>query len=175
MPRQRETARHRAQLRQARAYVRRHYRDPDLTLTDVAAAVGVSARQVQRIFRDQAGEEFRGYRLRVRMERARALLTREPNPLPVRVVANRVGYRQASGLGQAFVRIYGHTPSEIQPAGPAYYADIEYYLDRIEHVHNDRRELESIRKDLRRDMSISDDKRRTIEERIDWHLAGLNH
>ncbi len=136
--------------------------------------MGASPRQLQRVFREEGGEEFRSYLLRVRMERARALLTREHDPLPVRVVATRVGYRQASGLRQAFVRFYGHTPSKIQAAGPAYYADIEYYRDRIEQVRDARRHLESIRKDLRRDASISDDKRRTIEERIDRHLADLN-
>lgn len=166
--------RRRALLRAAQDYVGRSYAELGLTLVDVADAVGTSPRQLQRVFTEYAGEDFRGYLLRVRMRHAYRLLSRERNPLPIRVVAPRVGYRQASGLRQAFVSYYGYNPSEIQPLGPAYYADVEYYLDRIEQAHGDRRELESIRTDLRRDASISEDRRRNIEERIGRCLTGLN-
>jgi AraC-like DNA-binding protein len=86
----------------------------DLSLADVSESVGASARQLQRVFREEAGEDFRTFLLRVRMEQATRLLTREPNPLPIHLVAKHVGYRQASGLRQAFLRFYGHNPSEIQ-------------------------------------------------------------
>lgn len=107
--------RRRVLLRAAQAYVNRSYAELDLTLDDVAEAVGTSPRQLQRVFAEYAGEDFRSYLLRVRMRHAHRLLSREPNPLPVRLVAPRVGYRQASGLRQAFVRFYGHNPSAIQP------------------------------------------------------------
>ncbi len=113
-------ARRRELLRAARAVIRQRYADPNLTLAEVAAAVNASSRQLQRVFREEGGEEFRAYVLQVRMEQARRLLSREKNPLPVRVVARRVGYRQASGLRQAFVRFYGHNPSEVQPPPRGY-------------------------------------------------------
>lgn len=112
--------RRRALLRDAQAYVSRSYAELDLTLGDVAAAVGTSPRQLQRVFAECAGEDFRGYLLRIRMGHAYRLLGRERNPLPIRTVAPRVGYRQASGLRQAFVRFYGYNPSEIQPAPVEY-------------------------------------------------------
>lgn len=111
------TERHRrALLRAAQAYVGHSYAELGLTLADVADAVGTSPRQLQRVFAEYAGEDFRSYLLRVRMRHAYRLLSRERNPLPVRVVAPRVGYSEPSGLRQAFVRIYGFAPSEIQPA-----------------------------------------------------------
>lgn len=59
------------------------------------------------------------------MEEAARLLTREKNPLPIRVACRRVGYRQASGLRQAFVRFYGHNPSVIQaPVPEELYAEV---------------------------------------------------
>jgi len=104
-------------LREARAVIRRRYADPDLDLRDVAGAVGASTRQLQRVF-GESGEDFRSYLLRVRMTEARRLITRETNPLAVRVACRRVGYRQASGLRQAFLRFYGYNPSEVQAPAP---------------------------------------------------------
>ena len=119
------TGRRHELLRKAHGQIKRSYRDPDLTLEDVARAVGVSTRQLQRVFREDGGEDFRGYLLRTRMKRAVELLTREQDPLPVRVVAKRVGYRGASGFRQAFVRFHGYNPSEIQPAPPKYLGTLE--------------------------------------------------
>lgn len=110
--------------RLARAYVRRAYRDPDLTLDRVARQVGVSARTLQRWFQEEGAESFRDFLLGVRMSQAMRLLTRAKNPLPVRVVARRVGYRQAGGLRQAFARFYGYNPSDVQPAAPEYLGSV---------------------------------------------------
>jgi AraC-like DNA-binding protein len=107
-------------LRDAQRYVRRHLGNFDLSLAEVAGGVGASPRQLQRVFREEGGEDFRAYLLRVRMTRARALLTREPSPLPVRAVCHQVGYRQPSGLRQAFLRYYGLNPSEVQAPPPDY-------------------------------------------------------
>ena len=120
MPRAATRRKRRELLRQAHSYIARSYTDPDLDLRDVAEAVGTSTRQLQRVFREEGGEDFRSYLLRIRMKRATVLLSRERNPLPIRVTARRVGYRQASGLRQAFLRFYGYNPSTIQPRAPEY-------------------------------------------------------
>jgi two-component system, response regulator YesN len=112
-------------LRRARGYIRTAYRDPDLSLDDVAREVGVSRRELQRVFRAEAQESFKDFLLCVRMRRAAVLLSRKRNPLPAREVAIRVGYRGASGFGQAFVRFYGYRPSEIQPAPPEYLGTLQ--------------------------------------------------
>ena len=112
--------RRRQVLRTARAVMRADYRDPDLSLADVARDAGTSPRQLQRIFRELAGTDFRTELLALRMNKARGLLAREKNPLPIRVAAGRVGYRQASGLRQAFRRFYGYNPSAVQPVAPQY-------------------------------------------------------
>lgn len=53
-------------LRQAQGEIRRRYRDPDLALQEVADTLGISARQLQLIFQDEAGESFRDHLLRIR-------------------------------------------------------------------------------------------------------------
>ena len=120
MPKRETKKRRRDWLRSAKAVIEREYGDPDLGLADVAAAVGISPRQLQRVFREEGDEDFRSHLLRVRMEKATELLSRAKNPLPIRATARRVGYRQASGLRQAFLRFYGYNPSVIQRAAPEY-------------------------------------------------------
>lgn len=97
----------------AQAAIREQYRDPDLCLDDVAQATGVSPRHLQRVLRTRQGESFRAVLLRTRMERARQLLEGRSSH-SIQAVARMVGYRQASGLRQAFVRFWGVQPSSVR-------------------------------------------------------------
>ncbi len=115
----RDLARRRT-LAEAKRAIAERYGELDLGLDDIAGSVGVSRRQLQRLFREIEGEPFRDYLLRVRMDRARELLSRETNPLTIRATALRVGYREPSGLRQAFRRRFGINPSEVQRHGPQY-------------------------------------------------------
>lgn len=116
--------RRKALLRTAQQAIRQHYPEFDLNLADIAEDVGTSPRQLQRVFREAADTDFRSALLYVRMEHAHRLLTRKKNGLAVGATAREVGYRQASGLRQAFLRFYGYNPSEIQSEGPEYPADV---------------------------------------------------
>jgi two-component system response regulator YesN len=116
--------RRKALLAQAERVIRERYAEFDLGLAYIAEDVGASPRQLQRVFRELADTDFRSYLLRVRMEQAHRLLSRKRKNLTVRATARAVGYREASGLRQAFVRFYGYNPSEIQPEGPKYLGDI---------------------------------------------------
>ena len=98
--------------------IRERYAEFDLGLADIAKDVGCSTRQLQRVFREVGGTAFRSCLLRVRMERAHRLLSRKRDTPSIRRAARQVGYREASGLRQAFRRFYGVNPSEIQPDGP---------------------------------------------------------
>jgi transcriptional regulator GlxA family with amidase domain len=100
------------------------YSEVDLTLADIAADVGTSPRQLQRVFRELADTDFRSALLRVRMEHAHRLLSRKKHNLTVRATAQAVGYQQASGLRQAFGRFFGCNPSEIQPETPRFLGDV---------------------------------------------------
>jgi len=115
MARPKTERRRKALLRAAQRATGERHAEFDLTLSDISEEVGCSTRQLQRVFRTLAGEDFRSYLLRVRMEKARRLLTRRKPGLSVRATAPLVGYRKASGLRQAFLRFYGENPSEVQP------------------------------------------------------------
>lgn len=107
-------------LSDAKRVISKRYGEFDLGLVDVSEDVGCSTRQLQRAFREVGGTNFRSYLLKVRMERARQLLSRERRGLTVRETARRVGYREASGLRQQFVRYFGVSPSDMQRGGPDY-------------------------------------------------------
>ena len=105
-------------MAEAERVIQRRVSDRDLDLFDVAAEIGVSNRQLQRVFREEGGEALRGALLRVRMERARELLEREQTPLPAVQVAPLVGHSKPSDLRQAFQRYWGLNPSDVQRAAP---------------------------------------------------------
>lgn len=82
----------------------------DLQLDDIARRIASSRRQLQRAFAEIGGTSFRDHLTEVRMRRAAELLEREP--LTVREVARRVGYRQPAQFAKAFRRQIGLAPSE---------------------------------------------------------------
>jgi two-component system, response regulator YesN len=125
MGRQGTERRRRALLRAAERAIRKRYMELDLGLADIAEEVGASPRQVQRVFRELADTDFKTALLRVRMERARWLLSRERNRLTMPAVAERVGYRGAAGLRAAFWRYYGCPPSAVESRPTEYLGTLE--------------------------------------------------
>jgi transcriptional regulator GlxA family with amidase domain len=81
-----------------------------LRIDEVAGRVATSPRQLQRIFADVAGIGFRSYLRRLRMSKAAELLA--TTPFPVKEIARRVGYGDASQFSKAFKRTYGISPSQ---------------------------------------------------------------
>jgi transcriptional regulator GlxA family with amidase domain len=81
-----------------------------LRIDEVAGRVATSPRQLQRIFADVAGIGFRSYLRRLRMSKAADLLA--TTPIPVKEIARRVGYGDASQFSKAFKRTYGVSPSQ---------------------------------------------------------------
>jgi transcriptional regulator GlxA family with amidase domain len=126
----RQAARRRRTLYAAALRVlRRRYREGDLGVVEVAAELGCSTRQLQRVFREEGGTDFRSVLLAVRMKRARQLLSRRSRPLSIRKVARLVGYRQPSGLRQAFLRHWGVNPSTVRPPTVKYIGEVAFEQD----------------------------------------------
>lgn len=115
MARKRTERQRAALLADAERVIRTRHAEFDFGLGDVADELGCSTRQLQRVFCEVGGTEFRRALLAVRMERARRLLSRRSGGWSVKKVAQAVGYREASGLRQAFNRYYDKNPSAFQP------------------------------------------------------------
>lgn len=101
-------------LADAQRVIGTRYREFDFGVADLAEELGCSTRQLQRVFREVGGTDFRSYLLSVRMERARQLLSQERGAPSVRATARQVGYREASGLRQRFKPFFGVDPSAVR-------------------------------------------------------------
>lgn len=120
MARRKTERRRRALLRETERIIKNRYIEFDLALADIAAEAGCSARLLQLIFRETGGTTFRDHLVRIRMENAHRLLSRKTGNWSVPIVAQAVGYRQASGLRQRFKPFYGYNPSEVISEGYDY-------------------------------------------------------
>src|SRR5919107_6220875 len=107
-------ARRRALYEEAAEIIEREFAQP-LELDDVARRLATSRRQLQRAFAEISGTSFRTFVARVRMLRALDLL--REGRLPVREVANNVGYRQPAQFAKTFRRHHGAPPSSFRGDG----------------------------------------------------------
>jgi transcriptional regulator GlxA family with amidase domain len=86
-----------------------------IELDDVARRLATSRRQLQRAFSEIGDTSFRTHVAKVRMRRALDLL--REGTLPVRDVANSVGYRQPAQFAKTFRRHHGAPPSSFRGPG----------------------------------------------------------
>lgn len=96
-------------LRQAVATMRAEIEDP-LPIPKVAQRVGLTARQVERLFARHIGHAPVRYYLGLRLERARELLLH--TDLPVVDVAVATGFATGSHFSHCYRARYGVTPTE---------------------------------------------------------------
>lgn len=94
----------------ARVVAEKILEDPrnDGSLADFARATGVSARTIMRAFLAETGSGFAQWRTQARLISSLSLLA---SGMPISGIADRVGYRTASGYIDAFRRHYGSTPA----------------------------------------------------------------
>ena len=98
----------------AETYIDRHLDDPALTAPRIAAAVGISARHLSRIFA-QAGTSVPQYVLRRRLERACARLQSPGTPdLTVAEIARQCGFASAAHFSGAFRSHFGERAVDVR-------------------------------------------------------------
>jgi len=103
-----------ARLQAIKAHINANIGPNPLSVEMVAAAQGVSARYVRKLF-EAEGLSFTNYVIERRLVRAYALLT-EPlrAPAPISSIAYDVGFGDLSYFNRAFRRRYGATPSDVR-------------------------------------------------------------
>ncbi len=93
----------------ALSFIDAHFADPELTVREIAAQVGVSADYLSRQFRQVLGIAAQEYLKRYRFARAMALLQ---TGIPVSEVAAQVGFRSLCHFSREFKKELGVTPSQ---------------------------------------------------------------
>jgi transcriptional regulator GlxA family with amidase domain len=81
-----------------------------LAVAALAQKLGVSTRQLERLFRRHLGAGPAAYQLGLRLERARELL--RLSPLPVTDVGLACGFQSAAHFSTAYARRFGHPPRD---------------------------------------------------------------
>ncbi|WP_328997385.1 AraC family transcriptional regulator [Kribbella sp. NBC_00709] len=94
----------------AMTYLLEHYASPELSLSELASALGISPPQLSRRFRDVRGVTPVAYLRDLRLQKARELLTESDDTL--QVIAEHTGYRSAFYLSRVFSAQTGQSPSE---------------------------------------------------------------
>ncbi|MFG1412256.1 GlxA family transcriptional regulator [Xanthobacter sp. VTT E-85241] len=102
-----EVAARQPALAKAVELMARHVEKP-MSVADVAAAVALSQRQLERLFRHHLSQSPAVFYLGLRLNRARELL--RLSPLPVTDVAFACGFQSAAHFSVAYGRRYGHSP-----------------------------------------------------------------
>ncbi|MEG0145059.1 MAG: response regulator [Clostridia bacterium] len=94
----------------AQRYIEAQYRHSELTLPDVADALGVNPSYLSRLMKQELGMSFSKYLTQVRIGRAVQLISL--GDMRMRDIAEEVGYSAANYFSTAFKRVLGVPPAE---------------------------------------------------------------
>ena len=97
-------------VRQAIAYIREHYSDPDICVSEIAGALGISEGHLSHMFKKETGVTILFWMTRCRIREAIRLL--KEGSMKIYEVAEAAGYRDIAYFSSTFKRITGHSPSE---------------------------------------------------------------
>ncbi|TVY08149.1 response regulator [Paenibacillus cremeus] len=98
------------QMAQAEAYIRDNYADENFALNHVCSHIFMSISYFSSLFKQHTGETFIEYLTRIRMDKAKELLTM--TPLKTYEIAERVGYGDPQYFSVIFKRVCGMSPKE---------------------------------------------------------------
>lgn len=99
-------------VKQAKEYISGHYRDPNLSLDEVAGQVNLSASHFSVVFSHETCQTFKEYLIEVRMRKAKELLRTTDHRTAE--IAYAVGYADPHYFSSAFKKHTGQAPTEFR-------------------------------------------------------------
>jgi two-component system response regulator YesN len=99
-------------IRQAKAYLNRHYMDPDLSLNEVAAQVNLSPSHFSAVFSQETRQTFKEYLTELRIKKAKELL--RMTTLRSAEISYQVGYSDPHYFSSVFRKNTGLSPTEFR-------------------------------------------------------------
>lgn len=97
---------------QALEYLRQHYRQRDLSMSNIAHHIGLSEKYLNQIFKEVTGVTLNHTVIRMRMEDA-AVQLRDPNA-KIYEICDLIGYSDQDHFRESFKKQYGFTPTEFR-------------------------------------------------------------
>ncbi len=95
-------------IREIMLFMEEHFADPSLSMSAIADAYSISSVRLSLDFKEAVGMSPSEYLLRLRMEKAKALLSK--TELSIKDICAQVGYYDASGFIRRFKKYMGVTP-----------------------------------------------------------------
>ena len=95
---------------EAIAYLQAHFRQQELTVTDVQTATGIHERRISVLLKKETSLNFKQYLNSLRLTEAKALL--KSAELPVSEIAFKVGYSNVTHFNKVFKAEEGCSPTE---------------------------------------------------------------
>ena len=89
-------------------WIREHYGDPQLRVSDMADHLGISRNYLFTLFKEATGRSPREYMTSFRLSRARELLA--GTEYSIEIISNSCGYENPEVFSRAFKKKYGTTP-----------------------------------------------------------------
>ena len=96
-------------------YIRKNYMDPDLSLNSICSYLNISTSYFSTIFKEMTGETFIESLTRIRMEKAKELLT--GTNMKIVNISEQVGYPNVSYFVQSFREYFGVSPQKFRDQG----------------------------------------------------------
>ncbi|SEA33516.1 two-component system, response regulator YesN [Thalassobacillus cyri] len=99
-------------VKQAKAYVQQHYQDSSLTLERVAEELHVTTVYLSRLMKQELGISYIGLLTQLRINKATDLL--KTTDMPIRNIAEEVGYESQHYFSTAFKKVVGISPKQLK-------------------------------------------------------------
>ncbi|HZG85397.1 helix-turn-helix domain-containing protein [Paenibacillus sp.] len=106
----RKARRHHSLALQAKNYIDAHFADPDLSLSRVSEYLNLQPSALSQLFKEELGEKFIDYVLKVRLQHARKLLVETEDS--IQSIAEQIGYQNVISFYRAFKKIQDIPPGE---------------------------------------------------------------
>jgi AraC-like DNA-binding protein len=103
---------HGTKLERILHFIGSNYSNPDLTVTDIQEALGISTREIGSIIKDELGTNFKTYLNTLRLTEVKRLL--QETDLPISDIAYKTGYNNISHFNRVFKKEYEVSPSEFR-------------------------------------------------------------
>ncbi len=109
-----DTSDTKGKIQKVRQFIERNWYKKT-TLKDAGEAVCLSPKYLSRIFKENTGEGFNEYRLKIKIEKAKELLSK--SGYNVNQVSDKLGYENAESFIRQFKKLARCTPTEYRKKG----------------------------------------------------------
>jgi two-component system response regulator YesN len=100
----------RGPIRESVDYIQLHYTNPELSLQELLQLTGLSSTYFYELFKEETGQNFKSYLIRLRINKAMALL--DTSEYKTYEVGEMVGYSDYPHFAKVFKKMVGLPPSE---------------------------------------------------------------